>query len=91
MTSIQQIASDVATFAPSSGYLKILQNLEIGREDRQNEVLSQQRSRHCSAPTRTLQTTAAKLGSVPRLFCLRFHRRTSIPRRRSSIRVPVEV
>ena len=45
------------------------------REDRQNEVLSQQRSRHCSAPTRTLQTTAAKLGSVPRLFCLRFHRR----------------
>jgi hypothetical protein len=39
MTSIQQIASDVANFAPSSGYLKILQNLEIGREDRQNELL----------------------------------------------------
>ena len=39
MTSIQQIASDVATFAPSSGYLKVLQNLEIGREDRQNELL----------------------------------------------------
>ena len=27
MTSIQQIAADVATFAPSSGYLKIIQNL----------------------------------------------------------------
>ena len=39
MTNIQQIASDVATFAPSSGYLKILQDLEIGREDRQNELL----------------------------------------------------
>ena len=39
MTSIQKIATDVATFAPSSGYLKILQNLEIGREDRQNELL----------------------------------------------------
>jgi hypothetical protein len=39
MTRIKQIAADVATFAPSSGYMKILQNLEIGREDRQNELL----------------------------------------------------
>lgn len=39
MTSIQHIAADIATYAPSSGYLKILQNLEIGREGRQNELL----------------------------------------------------
>ena len=39
MTSIQQMASEIATFAPSSGYLKILQNLEIGRENWQNELL----------------------------------------------------
>lgn len=39
MTSIQQMASEIATFAPSSGYLKIVQNLEIGRDNWQNELL----------------------------------------------------
>jgi hypothetical protein len=39
MIPIQQTASNIAQFAPSSGYLKILQELEIGKEGWQNELV----------------------------------------------------
>jgi hypothetical protein len=39
MLTIQQIASNIAKFAPSSGYLKVLQELEIGKEGWQNELV----------------------------------------------------
>jgi hypothetical protein len=39
MSTRQQIASDIAELAPSTAYLKILQNLEIGKEGWQNELV----------------------------------------------------
>jgi hypothetical protein len=39
MSTNQQIASDIAKYTPSSGYLKVLQDLEIGKEGWQNELV----------------------------------------------------
>jgi hypothetical protein len=39
MTLIQQTATEIARYAPSSGFLKILQELEIGKEGWQNELV----------------------------------------------------